>query len=294
MFRADVVLSDYPYTAPLKARDELAGFGLRFHQVTPVFESFGDMIADQRYDVCELAIGAFLQARDEGRPLWLLPVVLAGGHQHKNLYPTPARKVGSPGELSGGRVGVRAYSQTTALWVRAWMAEEYGADLDSITWVVTERSHAPGFTDPDNVELIDGSLVDALTSGDVDAAMLGARWRPDGVGPLVADWAERDASWYAGHGFVPVNHLVSVSGAFLERHPDAVRAIYRELAAGVDATRAEREAAAPAGRPPAIRRGVTQVRAAVELAAKYAYDQGMISRPADDVDALFAFGSELD
>ena len=37
--------------------------------------AFHAMVRDQRYDVCELALATFLQAREAGKPLLLLPVV---------------------------------------------------------------------------------------------------------------------------------------------------------------------------------------------------------------------------
>jgi 4,5-dihydroxyphthalate decarboxylase len=291
--KATVVLGDHhACTTEIRKRDAIAGMPVQFPVIRPVYDAFDDQIRAQRYDICEMAIGAFLQGRDAGKPLLLLPVVMAGGFQHKNLYATPAKQFDSPSDLAGGRIGVRSYSQTTALWVRAWLAEEYGVAPDSVKWVVTEGSHLDEYEDPDNVELIASSLTDVLVSGEIDAAILGARYAPPGVGPMLPDFSERDRRWYERYGFVPVNHLVTTTAAFCAVHPEVVHEVYRLLAEAIPYSDPGVAGGArhPAGLPPAVRAGFGQVRPAVELAACYAFDQRLISAPVDDVDRLFAFG----
>jgi len=288
-----VVLGDHhAYTASVRSLKAVAGVPVRFPTIRPVYEAFDDQVREQRFAMSELAIVAFLQGRDAGKPLLLVPIVLAGGFGHKNLYATPAKQFGSPAELVGGRIGVRSYSQTTALWVRAWLDEEYDVTADSVTWVVTERSHSDGYDDPDNVELIEGSLTNELVSGGIDAAILGARYAPGGVGPMLPDFAQRDAQWYKRHGLVPVNHLLTTTEAFYAEYPEVVHGVFEHLARAIPKSDPGVAGGAghPAGLPAAVRSGFDQVRPAVELATRYAYDQHLISAPVEDVDELFAFG----
>lgn len=286
MSPVSVVLSDHDYTAELKARTEIAGVPAAYPHVDPVHDAFDDMVRTQRYDVCEMAIGAFLQARAAGKPLRLLPVVMVGGFQHRNLYASPKARIASPADLAGATVGVRSYSQTTGLWVRGWVEEEYGVPATAMTWAVTEGSHSEDFHDPANVRRLDGSLTDALLSGEVDAAILGRSSAP-GLDPLVADFADRDRAWFDRHGCVPINHLVTVTEALVAAHPGVVREIYRCLADGIG-----RSAEAPAqrkdGLPPAVRTGLAEVRTAVGLAAEYAHRQGLVPAPVTEIDSLFA------
>lgn len=287
--RITIVTGDYPHTRLLKSRHSFGGAEAEFISVEPVHDAFDDMVNHQRYDVCELALGAFLQAREAGKPLVLLPAVMVGNHQHRNLYPSPAAGIKSPQDLAGGKIGLRSYSQTTPLWVKGWLAEEFGLSHDQVTWVVTERSHSDAYVDPPNVVLTDQKLPAALVAGDIDAAILGKSSAPAGVEPLVADYADRDRAWYERHGFAPVNHMVAVTQTLADEHPEVVRAVYASLAEGIDA----REPAAPASLPSSIRHGLDQVRGAVALAAEYALTQGLISRPAGDIDALFAFSGRM-
>jgi 4,5-dihydroxyphthalate decarboxylase len=69
-----VVTGDYSHTAKLKSMPGFAGAAAHFPRITPVHDAFDDMVRTQKYDVCEMAIGAFLQAHEAGKPLFLLPL----------------------------------------------------------------------------------------------------------------------------------------------------------------------------------------------------------------------------
>jgi 4,5-dihydroxyphthalate decarboxylase len=287
-----VVVGNYPHTKLLKSHDTVAGVEIAQPYIEPVHDAFDDMLRSQPYQVCEMAIAAALQALDAGKPVRLLPVVLAGNYQHRNLYASPAGDVTDASQLKGRKVGVKSFSQTTGLWVRGWLEEEFGVKAGEMDWMVTEPSHLEEFKDPDFVHPLEGKLAAALTAGTVDAAILGRTSAPAGLGPLVSDYAERDQAWYDTHGFAPINHMLLVTEQMLAEHPEVVTGVYDLIAAGID----ERVAAEPTtntGLPTPFRHGLAAVRGAVELAAKYAYDQGLVTKPVADVDALFAFDGKV-
>lgn len=280
-----VVVGDYPHTKELKARDAFAGVPATFPHISPIHDAFDNMVRTQRYDVCEMAIGAFLQARAAGKPLLLLPVVMVGSFHHKSIYASPVDPARSPEELRGKRIGVRAYSQTTGLWVRGWLAEEYGVTADSVTWVTTEGSHAEDYQDPANVVHTDGSLTDHLRAGEIAAAILGPSAATPDLRPLLEDPQAADREWYGRHGTVPLNHMVVTTSAVVEHQGPALREVYNAICAGIDETAGDGTADAL---PSAICHGVANVREAVKLAAGYALEQALIAEAIDDIDALFA------
>src|SRR3954468_17134965 len=119
MPRASIVLGDHPHFAPLRTGDGApAGPELEFVDVESTNRAFAPMLRDGRYDISEMAITVFLQAVEVGKTVRLLPVVAAGGFHHGSIYCNPATGTTAPGDLAGRRVGVRAYSQTTGLYVR--------------------------------------------------------------------------------------------------------------------------------------------------------------------------------
>jgi len=227
------VLATSPLSAPIKS-GALASQHVAFDfvDVSPVHKAFAPMVRDQAFDISELAIVTGLQAIAYGQPVILLPAVVASRFQRGCLITRRADGVTTPASLVGKRVGVRAYTQTTGMWVRAHLTEDYGLATDSMHWVTRDPAHVQQYRDPAFVEHSedDRSLVELLRDGVIDAAILGNDLPKDEeFVPVIADATARDRAWYDQHGFVPVNHVVSVSTAVSKRDPSAVREIYRLL-----------------------------------------------------------------
>jgi 4,5-dihydroxyphthalate decarboxylase len=286
MRHAPTLLGTYPHTAPLKTgvvKPRL--LQLDFVDRSPVYTGFAEMIREQAYDVAELAIGAFFQAVASGSPIRLLPVVALGGFHHASIFVNAERQPVRPAELAGRRVAVRSFSQTTGLWVRAILQEEYGIRAGDITWVVTEPSHVASFHDPSNVEAAPpGEDVHTLLrSGAVDAAILGAGRGGGTIVPLIPEPQDSARAWYERHGFVPINHMVCVSGSLADEP---------ELVADLVDAFARAAALTPEG-DPAPGAVTSEILAALEQAMEAAVAQGLIPA-ALHLPALFAAGSALD
>src|ERR1044072_1477653 len=80
--------------------------------------AFKEVVRHLKYDVAELAIVTYLQAKAHGKPLTLLPAVIVGALPHPFLVYNAERAPIAPADLPGRRVGIRAYSVTTAAWIR--------------------------------------------------------------------------------------------------------------------------------------------------------------------------------
>jgi 4,5-dihydroxyphthalate decarboxylase len=182
----------------------------------------------------------------------------------------PGGPIQHPGELVGRRVGVRAYSQTTGLWVRGVLKEDYGIEADQITWVTTEGPHVQEYTEPANVERTSHTLKELLREGGV-AAML-----PGGseLSPVIQDWENAQHAWYERHRTVPINHMLVVRTDMLKNDPEAVRGIYDALTASIDGTRTGSPRTA---RERAVSHGLNDsLLAGVRLALQYAREQDLI------------------
>jgi len=280
MRRASIVLGDHPHFAPLRSGEVAPeGLELEFVDVEPTNRAFAPMLREGRYDISEMAITVFLQAVEVGKPVWLLPVVAVGGFHHGSIYCNPATGVSAPGDLAGRRVGVRAYSQTTGLYVRGVLADEHGVGADQITWVTTEGSHVAEYEDPANVERSDESLLGLLERGEIDAAILGPGRQPTPwCVPLIPDAATVGEAWGTRHGLIPINHMVCVGPAIAES---------AELTA--DLTSAFRRAYDAAATPPGA--AITLDRAVIESRIAFAFGlaraQGLVSADLD-IPAMFA------
>ncbi|MFJ8825545.1 hypothetical protein ACIREE_27735 [Streptomyces sp. NPDC102467] len=277
-----VMLGDHAHTRPLKdGTVPVDGVDCRYLESSPLPPAFARMVRDLAYDICEMPMATYLQAQETGVPVTLLPVVLVGSTHHRSLTRLPEGPEISPADLVGRRVGVRSYGQTTGLWVRGWLREEYRVESCDVTWVTTEDVHVAEYVNPPNVQRSRaGRVADLLRSRDVTAAVLGPKaigGQGAGLVPLVADAEKAGLAWIERHGTIPANHLLVVRDDVLRKTPDAVRAFYQALKQSIADTAGQRDAS-PAGR--AVAAGwSTSLTACLEVAGRYAQEQGLIREP---------------
>jgi 4,5-dihydroxyphthalate decarboxylase len=221
------VLSDYKLTAPIK---QLSAFGdtpMQFEAVKPISKAFAPMVRASAFDLSEMAIVTYLQARAYDKPVWLLPIVFLARFQHRCIVCNTEHGLLRPQDLKGRTVGVRAFSQTTGAWVRGILASEYGVDLDAINWITYEDAHVSEYADPAGVTRAEKGMKPGsmLQNGEIDAAILGNDLPDDKrLVPVIAD-PEADAkAWYARRKVTPINHMVVVTEDLLQRDFAAVRA----------------------------------------------------------------------
>ncbi|MGC1443907.1 MAG: phosphate ABC transporter substrate-binding protein, partial [Xanthobacteraceae bacterium] len=147
------MLGNYPDTAALKKQEfKPKLFDFDFAEVKVANQLFKSLVRDAKYDIGELAIVTYLQAKAYGKPYVLLPAVIVGRGQHHTIAYNPERGHLSPADLEGKRVGVRAYTVTTGVWVRGILREQYGIDEKKVKWVTFEDPHLAEFKDPPFVE----------------------------------------------------------------------------------------------------------------------------------------------
>jgi 4,5-dihydroxyphthalate decarboxylase len=278
------LLGNYPNTLPLKKGDvksDLVDFD--FADVKVSNTAFKPLVREAKFDVAELAIVTFLQAKTYGKPYVLIPATVLGRGQHHTIAYNPERGELKPSDLAGKRVGVRAYTQTTGAWVRGFLADDYGVDTAKVRWVTFEDPHLAEYKDPDFVTRAgeDKTLVQMLLDGELDAAIVGDTLPDPRLKPLIPDADAVARRWAETHGGVPINHMMVVRAAIAKSRPDIVQEIYRLLQ--------ESRRAAP---PPAgglldpWRFGVEENRRSLEIVIDYSYRQKLIPRKFT-VDELF-------
>lgn len=272
--KVSIVMGTYPHTRAIKdgtLADE--ALQLEFTEYKPISRAFDDMLMNQPFDLCEMALCTFLQGLDAGKPLKLLPVVMGGEFHHGSLWYAPALGKLTPADLKGKKVGVRAYTQTTGAWVRGVLSEQFGVSSGDVTWVTTEVPHVADYQCPSNVELAEGAdLADMVRSGELAAVIMGTKQgAPQGLERLIPDVDGAISAWYGTHHAVPINHMVVFRDS---ADMDAVHRVYGLLVKGLEQVYPVKER----GERFALQCGVENVWNAVELAMKYSYEQGLISR----------------
>jgi 4,5-dihydroxyphthalate decarboxylase len=240
--------------------------------VKPVHKASRGFVNDAAADVCELAVVTLLQAVAYDKPVALLPVTLLGRHQHQTLVTLGEHGVE---DLQGRTVGVRSWSQTTGVWVRGFLTEQYDADLHQVEWRTYEDGHVDEYADPAWVARApEGATLPAdFLDGHLDYGIMGNELPfDDRIRTAIPHALDVAAAWAARKGFAPINHLVGISLAAAEADPKAVLAVYDALAA----------AAAPTADPVDLNPvGFDALRGPVTEASRYAYQQQVLPRPVE-------------
>jgi len=279
------LLGDYPHTRALKSgavASDLIEFA--FADIAPANRGFKPLVREHRFDLSEVAIVTFLQAKAQGTPYALLPLTMMSRGQLHTIAYDPARGPLVPQDLPGRRVGVRAYSQTTGVWLRGMMQDLYGIDPTSIRWVTFEDAHVAGYTDPPWVERAPPGkeLVPMLLAGELDAAIVGDTFPDPRLKPLIPDAEAQNLAFARAHGGVPINHMLVIREEFSGR-ADLIGELARLLRVSKEAAKLK---PAAAGLDP-LRFGIAPHRRSLETIIDYAARQQLIPRRFT-VDELFA------
>jgi 4,5-dihydroxyphthalate decarboxylase len=247
-----------------------------FVAVDPITRAFRRMTRGMEFDLCEMALTTHAQARAFGKPITALPVVLLHGLHHGALVCRRDAPLRGPADLVGKRIGVRAWSQTTGVWVRGILRDEYGVAHDAMTWITEEDAHVQEFVDPPFVQRIapGQDLRAMLLSGEIDAAVALAGIDPDKVDMVIRDAGPASAAWRQRTGVLPINHVVVVRNELLAQHPWLPGELMRLFLASREHAHGDAPYGIEANRP------------AIDLLMRYAAQQGLIPR-AYRVEELF-------
>jgi 4,5-dihydroxyphthalate decarboxylase len=215
-------IGKYPHTQALKAgRVASERVTFSFEEVEPITRAFRRMVRTLDFDLCEIALTTLAQAHAFKKSITGLPIVVMRGFHHGALMCLRDSPLTSPSKLVGKRVAVRAFSQTTGVWVRGILQDEYGIDPASITWATSEDAHVQEYDDPACVERCDShqDLLQRFHAGKIDAAVALAGADPARTRPVIPDPEAAARQWFRRTGIYPVNHVICVKSALLDQHP---------------------------------------------------------------------------
>ena len=313
-----MALGDYAHSTPvLDGRAEVAGYTVRPVEVRPIIAAYRRMIRDLEFDVCELAPVTYVMAREAGVPIVAIPVFLNRRFHHGDIQCAPTSRIAVPRDLEGRRVGVRAYSVSTGVWARGVLEEDYGVDLEQVTWVVDDDDHIEGRA-PRNVERVtDGrSLGTHLSASEIDAAFTGNAgtgragnptqgWEAPSeqateTYPLFSDHEILEHDYYLRTGIYPLHSVVVVRSELVERDAELPSRLYAAFAdgkarAGVEdpdfaaLPRLAKQSAMVGGDP--IPFGIETNLPSIRALQRFSKDQGLTDSNVDDsARSLFAPG----
>jgi 4,5-dihydroxyphthalate decarboxylase len=206
------------------------GVDLTFTTAT-VDENSRAMIAG-KYDIAEMSMATYVQARDQGLDLIALPVFMG----RRFLQPCVAfalnTKIGSPAELRGKRIGLPQFWMTSSMWHRGLLEHEYGVPATQVEWVTTqpERLDA-GFSPGARVTNVGdhplSQLPQLLADGTVDVIFSPRPPERDGKLAFLFDDPKATSVEYRNRtGIYPLLHTVVLKGS-LKEHAAALFDLFR-------------------------------------------------------------------
>ncbi|MBX9843221.1 MAG: ABC transporter substrate-binding protein [Xanthobacteraceae bacterium] len=288
-----IALGNYGITKPIKAAGaDLGRLNLDFVPVEQIVPMMRRMCRGLEFDICEMAFTTYVCARAAGLPFTAIPVFVTRNFHHWAVFVNTKSGVKKPKDLEGRRVGVnRGYTVTTGLWARGVLQNEYGVDLDKVTWIPTDDEHVEGFKGPANVDyrFRGAKMRDLLLSGEVDAAIGEVADMPE-IEPLIPDAQNEAFKYFRKTGIYPINHGVVVKNSVLKEAPwvadelcrafETAKAEYlKNLDLGDAATSWDKAAkvnAAVVGDPFPF--GIEPNRKALEAITQFAVEQKMVPR----------------
>lgn len=220
---------EYNLTAPLLT-GEVEPQGVNLNSVTyPSATRHWRMLRHQEFDVCELSLSSYLLSRTnaEAYPFTAIPVFPHRLFRHSYMFKHSGADVQDPGDLGGKNVVIRTWQTTSGVWMRGIACEEYGLDLESVTWYVDDTEDVP-IEIPDRFDIRqlreDQNLEEMLLDGDLDGAMYpvimdSVRDPNASVERIFSNYKEVETEYYRKTGIFPPMHTVVVRNEVLDRYP---------------------------------------------------------------------------
>jgi 4,5-dihydroxyphthalate decarboxylase len=230
----------YDHVADLTAgRIEAEGIDLTCLHL-PTEEVFFRTIVHGEFDVSEISFAKYVARRSQGDDsLLAIPVFPSRVPRHSALYVRAGGPVATPADLVGRRVGLPEWAETALVYVRGFLAHDYGIDLAAIAWVQAGVNE-PGRTEkvalalPPGIAITavrDKCLNDMLLAGEVDAVMCARPPRAfaegAGIRRLFEDFLEVEARHVRATGIFPIMHTVVIRKTILDRHPWVAMSLYK-------------------------------------------------------------------
>ena len=193
------------------------------------------------WDVSELSLGKYTSLTSQGAaPMVAIPVFPSRVHRHSAIYVHRDRGITTAKDLEGRAVGIPEWAQTAGIYVRGFLAEDYGVDLAKIRWLQAGVDQ-PGRTEKVELKLPAGiryearpqaSLSAMLASGEIDAVISArapaAFSASDGkAARLFPNYRAEEERLFKKTGVFPIMHVMTIRRAVFEQHPWIAMNLYK-------------------------------------------------------------------
>lgn len=300
-----IAVAEHPHTSAIRSGAiPIEGVDAEIITVKPQIGAFRRMVRDVEFDVCEIAPTTYIIARAYGAPFVALPIFVVRRFHHGGLLVRPDAGIRTAKDLEGKKVGVRAYSVTTGVWLRQALMDDCGLDTSKVTWVVDDEEHVQQLKLPENVIHATRPLADMMADGELvagveGAAGIGRTGNPTGgwqeveadYPDLLPNAAELEADYFRRTGVYPMHGTIVVKDSVLAEHPWVAQSLYNAFKQAKDEWLAKVNAEGPQNAtdkkyvklmeivgPDPLPYGIEENRATIEALERTAFEQGLTPR----------------
>ncbi|MGP6170056.1 hypothetical protein ACTU6U_15270 [Microbacterium sp. A196] len=249
---------DYDRTSSL-ANGRVRAEGLDLNVLNlPVEEIFYRNAVYGEFDAAEMSLSSYTLTMERDRRFVAIPVFPSRAFRHNGVYVNASSGIDEPKDLIGRTVGTAEYQMTAVVWIRGFLAEDYGVPVDSVIY------RTGGLLKPGRVEKIplqipgidiapipiDRTLDDMLVSGEIDAlhtprAPRSYLDRNPNVRRLWENTEEEELAYFQRTGVFPIMHVVVIRREIYEQNRWIARSLYKAFTEAKDIVtgRAEETAA---------------------------------------------------
>jgi len=194
----------------------------------------------QEFDISEMSLARYVAMRSAGNDSLVgLPVFPSRMFRHGAVFVKSDNGITEFDQLAGARIGIAEWAQTAGVYVRGWLATEYGIDLKRIQWIQggvdeagREESILRGIGGGYNIrQRSDRSLADLLCADEIDAiiaphAPQRAQASSAPVSPLMPETSAAEKTWFRRTGIYPAMHLIVIKKALHLEYPWLAAQVY--------------------------------------------------------------------
>lgn len=269
------------------------------------------------FAVSELSMSSYIARMAMGDMRYrAIPVFTSRMFRHSAIYVRSDSGIHSPEDLRGRTVGVPEYAMTAALWVRGFLADDYGVRPQEIRWRtggLHERGRTPKVdikwpADLDIGPIGEGQTLDGLLAAGKIPAVVSARPPRSfltncAVRRLFAAHNVVERDYYKRTGIFPIMHVVALRSDYADQYPWLASSVFKAFreAKAMALSELEDESASCVTLPWLNVQlaetcslmgpdfwpyGVKPNRTTISAILRYAHAQGTIPRPLD-VDEIF-------
>jgi 4,5-dihydroxyphthalate decarboxylase len=222
-----------------------AGFDLNFilfHGASGKRAIFDRMAGNHEFDIAEMSSSEYIAMHAIGqRPFVAIPAFPSRVFRHSMMV-VNRKRIRSPKDLEGKRVGLPLYTMTAAVFARGILQHEYGVDLSTIHWVEgamnkeTGGTHgspsAPPLLKPVKLErnTTGRPLSDLLEAGELDATIgtvpPNALGRNPDLVRLFPDYRAVEREYFQRTRIFPIMHLIVIRRDVHEKYPFVASSLY--------------------------------------------------------------------